>query len=178
MTIAHSLHQFYIKNNFKPDGGENDTFFEIKFKLFSLKLPNFSFRKKVIYIHDIQHILYKQDTSWKGEAFIAGWEIGTNMWKHFPVGILSLWAMGFSLLNYPKKVLKGYKIGLENKNILDINLKKEIILGKTIEELRALIKKKKPKLFHQFVYVFWSFISLFVFLFPLLFTLTLLLLFL
>jgi hypothetical protein len=177
MTIAQSLNQFYKKNNFKPDGGENDAFFEIKFKHFSLKLPNFSFRKKVIYVHDIQHILYKKDTSWKGEAFIAGWEIGTKMWQHFPIGILSLWAMGFSLLNHPKQVLTGYTIGLKNKGILDINLKKEVLLDKTLDELKNLMKKEKPKPFNKIVYLFWSFLSLCIFLFPLLFILSILLLF-
>lgn len=175
MTIAQSLSQFYKTNNFKPDGGENDTFFSLKFSLFSIKLPNFSFRKKVIYVHDIQHILYEKDTSWKGEAFIAGWEIGSNICKHFPVGILSLWAVGFSLLNYPKEVLKGYKNGLKNKGILDINLEKEVVLEKTLEELKTIIEKKHPKPFNQFVFLFWCFVSLFIFLFPLLFIFTLLL---
>jgi hypothetical protein len=177
MTIAQSLDQFYKNNNFKPDGGENDSFFEIKFKHFSLKLPNFSFRKKVIYIHDIQHILYEQNTSWKGEAFIAGWEIGTKMWKHFPIGILSLWAMGFSLLNYPEQVLKGYTIGLKNKGILDINLEKEVVLNKTLDDLKRLIKKKNPKPFSKLTYLFWRFVSLLIFLFPLLFILSTLILF-
>lgn len=58
MTIENSLHAFYKKNNFKPDGGENDAYFSLRFKLFSIKIPNFSFRKKIIYIHDIEHILY------------------------------------------------------------------------------------------------------------------------
>ena len=122
MTISQSLQQFYTKNNFKDDGGENEDFFELKFKLFTLKLPNSQFRKYVINIHDIQHILYNCDTTWKGEAFIAGWEIGTKMWKHFPIGIMSLWAMGFSLLNHPKEVLKGFKEGINSTGIIDLKL--------------------------------------------------------
>ena len=73
MTISQLLQQFYKENNFKDDGGENEDFFELKFKLFTLKLPNSQFRKDVIHIHDIQHVLYSCDTTWKGEAFIAGW---------------------------------------------------------------------------------------------------------
>lgn len=175
MTIEKSLQAFYKKNNFKLDGGENDAYFSLKFRYFSIKLPNFSFRKKAIYIHDIQHILYQKDTSWKGEAFISGWEIGTNMWKHFPIGILSLWAMGFSLLNYPKEVLKGYRTGLKNKGILDINLEKEVIFNKSLEELKTILKQKNPKTFHSFTYLFWCVVSLIIFLFPLLLIITILL---
>lgn len=59
------------------------------------------------------------------------------MWKHFPIGILSLWAMGFSLLNHSKEAIKGYKTEIKNKGVLDLNLEKEIILNKTLEELKV-----------------------------------------
>ena len=49
MTISHLLKDFYIKNNFPKDGGESKDFFELKFKLFTLRLPNSQFRKKVIH---------------------------------------------------------------------------------------------------------------------------------
>ena len=48
-----------------------------------LKLPNPQFRKDIIHIHDIQYLFNDFDTSWKGEGFIAGWEISTGLWKHF-----------------------------------------------------------------------------------------------
>tara|TARA_B110000879_G_scaffold106504_1_gene143322 strand:+ start:44 stop:283 length:240 start_codon:yes stop_codon:yes gene_type:complete len=79
MTISQALQQFYEENNFNNDGGLSEDYFDLKFNLFTLKLPNTQFRKDVIHIHDIQHILYKCDTSWKGEAFIAGWKISTGI---------------------------------------------------------------------------------------------------
>ena len=166
MTIAQSLQVFYKENNFKNDGGKNDDFFEIKFKLFSFKLPNAQFRKDVIHIHDIQHILYNCDTSWKGEAFIAGWEIGSKMWKHFPIGLMSLWAAGFSILNYPKEVLKGYKEGIKCKGIIDLNISKEELLQHSLESVSNIIKKENPPNFNWFIFIFWSFLSAFIFLFP------------
>ena len=166
MTIAQSLQQFYKENNFKNDGGESDDFFELKFKLFTLKLPNSQFRKDVIHIHDIQHILYKCDTTWKGEAFIAGWEISTGFWKHLPVGFFSIWAMGFSLLTHPKEVLKGYKAGLNNKGIVDLKMSKEALLKLSIPKLKSLIKKDKTKKLNWFQFLFWAFVSVTTVLFP------------
>lgn len=127
MTISQSLQQFYKENNFPDDGGETKDYFELKFKLFTLKLPNSQFRKDVIHTHDIQHVLYNCDTTWKGEAFITGCEISTGFWKHLPVGFFSLWAMGFSLLIHPKKVLKGYKAGINTTGIVDLKMKKEAL---------------------------------------------------
>lgn len=91
MTVAKELEYFYQANNLDLDGGMDKKYFKMKFRFFSLKLPNSEFRKKIVYIHDIQHILFNCDVSWKGEAYIAGWEIATGMWKHFPIGVLSLW---------------------------------------------------------------------------------------
>lgn len=166
MTVAQALQQFYTDNNLANDGGESETTFELKFKLFTLKLPNSQFRKEVIHIHDIQHILYNCDTTWKGESFIAGWEIATGLWKHLPIGFMSLWAMGFSLLNYPKEVFKGYKAGLQCKGIIDLKMPKEVLLNLSLHQLKSFIKKDETKRLDWFQFLFWSFLSIFIVLFP------------
>ncbi|WP_064965565.1 hypothetical protein [Tenacibaculum ovolyticum] len=169
MIIADALQQFYKENNFAKDGGESEDTFNLKFKLFTLKLPNSQFRKKVVHIHDIQHILYNCDTTWKGEAFIAGWEISTGLWKHFPIGFMSLWAMGFSLLNYPKDVFKGYKAGINTIGVVDLKLSKQELLVLPLTELKEKIQKKhtvKMGIIQFISFIFWSFTSLFVFLLP------------
>ena len=169
MTISESLQEFYKDNNFPNDGGESKDFFELKFRLFTLKLPNSQFRKNVIHIHDIQHLIYNCDTSWKGEAFIAGWEIGTKMWKHFPIGFMSLWAMGFSILNYPKEVLKGYKEGINSIGIMDLEMDRKMLLSLSISELKSMIKKESKRDFNWLVFLFWLLVSEVVFFFPLIF---------
>jgi hypothetical protein len=169
MTIANALQQFYTKNGFAKDGGESENTFELKFKLFTLKLPNSQFRKDVIHIHDIQHIIYNCDTTWKGEAFIAGWEIATGFWKHFPIGYMSLWAMGFTLLNYPKEVYKGYKAGIKVTGIIDLPLNKHQLLALSIKELEEIIQKENTiemNVIQSVFFTFWVLISIFIFLFP------------
>lgn len=177
MTIQQALLQFRKENNLALDGGENDTFFELKFRLFTLKLPNFDFRKKIIHIHDIQHILYKCDTSWYGESFIAGWEIGSGIWKHFPINCISLWATGFSFLNYPKQVLQGYKAGLKVKGVIDLNISKKEILELSVDEVNNRIQKEKTTPFNWLAFIFWILISEVAFLFPLLLVIVILFVF-
>ena len=166
MTIEQSLQQFYIDNDLPKDGGENNNFFELNFMFFTLKLPNPEFRKKVIHIHDIQHVLYNCDISWKGESFIAGWEIATGFWKVFPIGILSLSAMGIGLLLYPKEVIKGYKAGINSKAIVDLKMSKKELLKFEVSELKNHIKKEKTKKVNWFSFIFWSLVSSIVLLFP------------
>ena len=167
MTIEQSLQEFYTKNNLDKDGGENNNFFELKIKPFTFKLPNPEFRKKVIHIHDIQHVLYDCDISWKGESFIAGWEIATGFWKVFPIGILSLSAMGIGLLKNPKEVFRGYTIGINSIGIIDLNMSKKELLQLEVSELRNYIKKEKSKKLNWVTFLFWCLISEFVLLFPL-----------
>lgn len=167
MKISKALNLFYLRNNLPADGGQNDKYFYLKFKLFTMKLPNLGFRKNVVYIHDIQHILFDCDITWKGESFIAGWEIGTDMWKKLPIGMMSLWAMGFSLLNYPKEVVKGYKKGLRYNNLLSLNIPKQRILNLSIEDINKTMLKSKPQKLNAFIFSFWCFISLTIFFFPL-----------
>lgn len=167
MLISKKLAIFYNQNNLSENGGEKDAYFSLKFKLFSLKIPNSDFRKKVIHIHDVQHVLYDKDVTWKGEAFIAGWEIATNIWKHFPIGLLSLWAMGFGILTHLQEVIKGYKEGLLVTGIIDLNISKEAILKYDIDTFKTVITKKIPVKFNWLLFVFWATTSVILFISPL-----------
>ncbi|WP_299623975.1 hypothetical protein [uncultured Tenacibaculum sp.] len=168
MTVSQKLDSFYIENNLAEHGGENENFFYLHFKLFSLKLPNSEFRKKVVYIHDIQHVLFDCDTTWKGEAYIAGWEIATGIWKHLPIGIMSIWAMGFSLLFYPKEVIDGYKKGLHYNGLIDQEIDKSSIMNLTVDEVNALLLKKTPTAFNRLKLTFWIIFSVGILISPLL----------
>ena len=162
MILKEALANFYIQNNLEPEGGVNDNWFHLHFKLFSIKIPNSEFRKKVIHIHDIQHILYNCDTTWKGEAFVAGWEIATGLWKQLPIGFMSLWAMGFSLLNHPSEVMKGYKEGLKVNGIINLSIPKEKLLNLSVLQLKQIIKKEKPAPYNKLIFTIYCSISLII----------------
>ena len=167
MTVKQSLQQFYIDNGLPENGGEDKNFFELEIKPFTFKLPNPEFRKKVIHIHDIQHVLYNCDISWKGESFIAGWEIATGFWKIFPIGLLSLSALGIGLFKNPIEVFRGYKTGINTTGIVDLNMSKKELLQLDVSELKTLIQKKKRKKINWFVFLFWCTIGLIVLFLPL-----------
>ena len=170
MRVGALLTNFYRKNGIPENGGFDKDHFEMKVFGMNLTLPNPQFRKETIHIHDIQHILNDCDTSWKGEGFISGWEMSTGMWKHFPIGLLSLWAMGYSLWIYPSAVLSGFKKGLNDKGIIDLEISKSEFLKMEFSELKRLTKKDtitKMGIWQWTQFFFWSLISQVVLLSPL-----------
>lgn len=168
MNVSQALQEFYIANNLPKEGGVEEDWFYLDFTWFRIKLPNSAFRKKVIHIHDLQHVLYNCDVTWKGEAFIAGWEIATGMWKHLPIGMMSVWAMGYSLLLYPKEVWKGYRSGLSCIGLIELKVSKEALLRMPITEVRQRIHKKTPTEFSWSTFLWWCLLSIIVLCFPIL----------
>lgn len=178
MTLREHLDQFYKKYNIPPNGGVEFSTFEVPLPFFTLTLPNLSWRKRMLYIHDLEHILNEQDTSWKGEMYIASWEISTGFWKSFPLIIFPLWTMGWGIWKHPSSVYSGFLKGDTNKGIANLNIPEEQILRMDLSQLKALTQYENPNHSRLHFYtrltswalvsqlVFWSpmilFISIFI----------------
>ena len=171
MTLSEHLDEFYKKYNIPANGGVNDKTFEVPFPYFTLTLPNFSWRKRALYVHDLEHILNEQDTSWSGEMFIASWEISTGFWKNLPVIIFPLWTMGWGLWKHPGSVLRGFRAGNSQRGIANLKMPKDKLLSMDLEQLRGLMEYNRSSLspFMFYIRLFsWILISQLLFLLPLL----------
>lgn len=169
MTLDKLLTEFYKENGIPENGGIDKNTFEMKVFGINLRLPNSQFRKDVIHIHDIQHILNNCDITWKGEGFIAGWEISTGFWKYFPIAIFSLWAMGHSLWLHPKAVYQGFKKGLNYIGIIDLKISKSDFMKMEFDKLVENTRKEKTTkmgILQWTKFLFWILVSQIVFIFP------------
>lgn len=177
MNLQQHLNDFYVQYNIPENGGEDDKTFEVPLPFFKLILPNFSWRKKMLHVHDLEHILNQQDTTWKGEIFIASWEIATGFWKYFPVCIFPLWTMGWGLWKHPSSVLKGFRKGSADRGIANLEIPKYQLLTMDFEQLCELTEHKampKSRLFSKLKLISLILISQLVFLSPFIFSLLLL----
>ena len=169
MTLSNHLDNFYKQYNIPPNGGIDDKIFKVPFPYFTLTLPNFSWRKKMLYIHDLEHILNEQNTTWRGEMFIASWEISTGFWHHFPIIIFPLWTMGWGLWKHPTSVWKGFNAGNSSIGIANLGIEKEKLLKMNLLLLKKISQKKvlkKSKLSFYSKFIMWILISELVFLAP------------
>lgn len=172
MTLSDHLDLFYNQFEIPANGGEDHKYFEVPLPFFKLILPNFRWRRKMLHIHDLEHIVNKQDTSWKGEIFIASWEISTGLWKNFPICIFPLWTMGWGFWYKPDSVLKGFFKGNKDVGIASLEIGKAELLSMKLDQLKLLVENKKqnsskPKYYSKLVFSF--ILSQLVFLSPLFF---------
>lgn len=170
MNLSDHLDEFYRKYNIPAIGGVNDKTFEVPLPIFTLILPNFKWRKKMLHIHDLEHILNEQDTTWKGEMFIASWEISTGYWNHFPIIIFPLWTIGWGLWKHPSSVFRGFRKGHSDRGIANLNIDREKLLTMDLPALRAKTQNQKPSRSRFTLYcrlIFWILAGQIVFLSPL-----------
>ena len=161
MIISTALKEFHQANNLPKDGGENDSFFYIKFKPFTFKLPNPAFRRKVIHIHDIQHVLYDCDTSMERRIFYF-WLGNSNR----NVETFTYWAIQYQwyvcwfVFYTQRKLYNGFKEGLQCESLIDSKIPKEELLNLSISELKNRLQKEKQVKFNWFSFLFWCFASI------------------
>jgi hypothetical protein len=169
MKLRDHLNQFYEQYDIPTEGGLNDKTFEVPLPLFTLILPNFPWRKRMLHIHDLEHILNKQDTSWQGEIFIASWEISTGYYRNFPIILFPLWTMGWGIWKHPSAVLRGFRKGHSDKGIARLNMEKEKLFELELTHLEFLTHNKRanrsPFSFY-FRLLSWTLVSQLLFLSP------------
>ena len=166
MTLREHLDNFYQKYDIPANGGVEFSTFKVPLPFFMLTLPNLSWRKKMLHIHDLEHILNEQDTTWKGEMFIASWEISTGFWKNFPIIIFPLWTMGWGIWKHPSSVLNGFQKGNTDNGIANLNVAQEELLKMDLSQLQALTLHQRQN--HSSLYFYgkittWALASQLVF---------------
>ena len=168
MTLREHLDKFYHTYNIPEEGGVDDKTFEVPLPFFTLILPNFSWRRKMLYIHDLEHILNNQDTSWRSEIFIATWEIATGFYRSFPVIVFPLWTMGWGFWTYPEVVFRAFRKGSRDKGIARLNLYQDELLEMDLNKLQQLTlnRKQRSRLSFYVRFIVYGLISQLVFLFP------------
>jgi len=169
MKLKEELINFYLKNNIPLDGGVDDKTFIVTFSNFNLRLPNLSWRKSKLHIHDLEHIVNKQDTSWKGEIYIASWEIAAGYWRFIPLCIFPFWTMGYGCWKSIVKVRSGFYKGITDRSITTLSIKKDELIEMDVNQLRNLIGntgKKRSNMQKLFLFITSVTISQLIFLFP------------
>ena len=148
LTVKEALQEFYQEFNLEQDGGINDASAKIELlKGFSIYIPNFEARKKVLLKHDIHHVLTGYHGTIKGEMEISAWEIATGCRHNWVALYLNYFGMigGFPIS--PKNTINAYLRGKVSRNLYKSKYSEDQILKMNVGELRKeLGLAGKPKI--------------------------------
>lgn len=172
-TLQYQLENFYKVNGYGEEGGINNDWIWLKFKYFSLPIPNIKGRRENVWRHDMLHILLNYDTSWKGETQVSGWVMGSGGWGRFYVGWLFAFAMfGIAITLFPTSTFQAFIRGRNTLSPYLLGVAKEKLFCSDIEKLKQDFEFDKigfkVNLKDKFVFVGWVFVTILYYFLPIL----------
>ncbi|HYE18467.1 MAG TPA: hypothetical protein VEA69_08480 [Tepidisphaeraceae bacterium] len=137
-TVADALRQFHEKHGYGPDGGAGRRIAFLHLGRLRIPFPNSRARRAALYVHDVNHLVTGYDTSWRGEARLAAWELRTLSWG----GRVALWllvsaALAWGLVLTPRGLRDGWRLGRATRGVPSLGLGRDALLAMPLSELRA-----------------------------------------
>jgi hypothetical protein len=135
-VVREARAEYFRRSSFAPDGGYADKWVRLKVARFALLFPNTAARVRSVKLHDIHHVLTEYDTSWRGEAEIAAWEIASGCGKHYPAWLLNFGALAIGMALAPRRVFHAFVRGRRSDNLYAGEFSDDL-LTETVGELRS-----------------------------------------
>jgi hypothetical protein len=108
--------EFFRLAGLPADGGYSAPYIHFRVGMFSFTLPNSAARKKAVPLHDLHHLATGYDTSWRGEAEIAAWELASGCASYRAAWLLNLLAFPLGLLIAPVRTWRAFRQGRSCRN--------------------------------------------------------------
>src|SRR4029079_2157900 len=103
--------RFFASNGFPIDGGYDDAWADAQFGPVAYRVPNLPARSRALRIHDLHHLVTGYTTSWRGEAAISAWELGSGWGRHWYAWVIALFGFFTGLVAQPQATLAAFARG-------------------------------------------------------------------
>lgn len=132
--LSAALARYYLANGFSPSAPE--TFIRVRFGPVTLPFPNTDGRRRVLRSHDLHHVATGYETDLRGEAEIAGFELGAGCGRSFEAWFYDLGAFSVGLARWPRQTVKAFLRGRHARSLLvEPNLAEVTTVGALRETL-------------------------------------------
>ena len=138
-TVSHALAEYFELNGFGVDGGYGEKWVYLKFGRVSVPLYNSRARKRAVPLHDLHHIALGYDTTPKGEAQIATWEIAAGVHDKWFALFINLPALLYGSILWPKDTLEAWRLGRASQSLYRYEFD-DWLLDLSVAELKGLIR--------------------------------------
>jgi hypothetical protein len=161
LTVRDARAQYFTENKF-GDGGYSATWVKVQAGPIPIYFPNTATRVRAVRFHDLHHVVTGYDTTWTGEAEIAGWEIASGCADHYAAWQLNLQAMAVGLVIDSRAVYRAFMRGRYTKNLYCEEFT-DGLLSPTVGELRQRLQLTAtlppPSLSDHLAFVGWIAVS-------------------
>jgi len=163
MTLGQARARYFELNNFGSDGGYEERWIKVKVWRFPIWLPNTAGRVRAVKLHDLHHVLTEYPTTWRGEAEISAWELGSGgLRKYYAGWILDILNLAQGLVVNPVGLYRGFMRGRRSKNLFSTQFTDEILTHR-VGEYRQLLDlesmPEKPTVNDKLIFVTWVVVS-------------------
>src|SRR5688500_14785104 len=118
MTLRDARAEYFRLSNFGDDGGYEERWIKVKVWRVPIWVPNTKGRVAAVKVHDVHHVLTAYPTTWRGEAEISAWEVGSGGLRHYYAGwVLDLMNIAQGLVVNPRGVYRGFMRGRSSRNL-------------------------------------------------------------
>ena len=144
MTLRAARALYFDINNFGADGGYEERWIKVKIWRIPIRLPNTKGRRKAVRLHDLHHVLTEYPTTWRGEAEISAWEIGSGgLHRYYAGWVLDLMNIAQGLTINPRAIYRAFMRGTQNGNLYGTEFNDEL-LAQTVGEYRRRLRLHEP----------------------------------
>lgn len=149
--------QIYFSRYHFANGGYDLKWFKIKVGFLYIPLPNVKVRIDAVKIHDIHHLVTEYEATWQGETEIAAWEIASGCEKYTMAWLLNFGSFFIGMILYPRCLLRAFLRGRKCATNLYFQTNyDEVLLNKTLGELRKKIEIDSSKTISYKDYLFFA----------------------
>ena len=141
-SVSDALAEYFERNGFGLDGGYGEKWIYLKFGRFSVPLYNSQARKRAVPLHDLHHIALGYDTTPKGEALIATWEIAAGVHDKWFALFINLPALLYGSILWPKDILQAWRQGRASESLYRYEFE-DWMLDLSVAQLQALLRQSQ-----------------------------------
>jgi hypothetical protein len=148
-TVREVIERHRLESGIAADGGASDRWVVLRLGRIPMPFPNSSARRKVIALHDVNHLVAGVSTGNVGEAEISGWELASGgCGKYLAAWGLDLAGMLMGFV-WPVHFLRAFCAGRTMRNAYAFDA--DEVLNMDLAELRQILTRPGRSYFSSIV---------------------------
>jgi len=116
VTLREALAEFRRANGLAADEAAKP-YWTCRLGPFTLRLPNFRWRRRAILAHDLHHVLTGYPCTMRGEFQMAAWEFGAGPMPHWGAAMFCLPLILIGLVWSPRRMIRAFRAGRRSRSL-------------------------------------------------------------